>query len=619
MTLCEPQSGGKILCIRLSGLGDVVHCLNALSLLRQYRPNAHITWIVEERFEGVLDEHPYIDELITVPRKSWGQRLRNPMRWAEVVPELAELALLLRRERFDVSLDFQSSVKSAWLVAAAGATLRVGFAPPISREVNWLAQNKLVSVPRTGIHRIERDLALLSPLGIPMCYAAPILPSPESTVGEVDELCREMPRPLVLMHPGTSAAASFKRWVPARYSEVADRLVAERGAGVLVTWGPGERGLAEQVAARAGSEVVLAPELEGQGQLVRALRQADLFIGSDTGPMHVASALQVPTVALFGPKDPEQTGPYCGRSAVVTAPVDCRPCTKRRCDDVRCMKDITAEQVFHAALELLDGRGQRRAADGPIRKPCATEFDLGRWHGRINASYSVADFYRWLCEVEAEGMHAGEVEPWRHRLWQGAFGRTEKLLVRRLTPGKGGGLSVGRYWRAALGLLRAGVPARMPVCLVVTGSVLKGCRILVAEDLPGAVTLSHALRDAPEPERGALIDEVARLVQGAHRAGFTHGDLTPESILVRDGRLYLERLDCAWHARWKPALVRVLLAGLELRHLLTGMRPMLSPQEQERLVSRYCAGHIESLPGRRLLGVVLGRRVAGPQGLEGTG
>ena len=168
-------------------------------------------------------------------------------------------------------------------------------------------------------------------------------------------------RPLVIVHPGTSDFAAFKRWPTERYAELASRLVSERGASVLVTWGPGEEQLARRA---AGGAVRMAPRLTHLQQLTALLSRADLFVGSDTGPMHMASALNVPVVALFGPKDPVQTGPYRSRSEVLTAPVSCRPCRRRRCADPRCMTEMSVEQVFAAACRVLDGGGESRAQPG---------------------------------------------------------------------------------------------------------------------------------------------------------------------------------------------------------------------------------------------------------------
>jgi lipopolysaccharide heptosyltransferase I len=368
MTPSDQQSGDRILCIRLSGLGDVVHALNALALLRRERPHAHVVWLVEDRFADLLKGHPQIDELIAVPRKPWDRMLRNPLRWPPLGSQAGALAMRLRRMSFDVSVDFQSSLKSAWLVLAAGAKVRVGFGRGVSREFNTLVQTRLVDVPTGGVHRIERDLALLAPLGIRPQYVAPVLPRSAEDGAAVDAALagRLHGGPLVVIHPGTSEFAAFKRWVPERYAAVADGLIAGRGADVLVTYGPADRDVAEEVAAHMGSQgaAALAPPTGSLLQYCELLRRAALFIGSDTGPMHIASALGVPVVALFGPKDPVQTGPYCSRSIVVRGQADCAPCTRRRCSHVRCMTSITAEQVLAAALDVLDGKGECRADAG---------------------------------------------------------------------------------------------------------------------------------------------------------------------------------------------------------------------------------------------------------------
>jgi lipopolysaccharide heptosyltransferase I len=360
----------RILCIRLSGLGDVVHALSALSLLRQERPAAHIAWLVEDRFAELLKGHPLIDELIAVPRRPWDRMLRNPLRWPPLGSQAAALALGLRRRGFGASVDFQSSLKSIWLVTAAGAPVRVGFGPAVNREFNALVQNRLVDAPRGSIHRIERDLALLAPLGIRPRYAAPVLPQSAEDRAAVDAALAGRLRggPLVVIHPGTSAFAAFKRWVPERYAAVADGLAGRRGADVLVSYGPADRDVAQEVVERSKGGAALAPPTAGLLQYCELLRRTGLFIGADTGPMHLASALGVPVVALFGPKDPVQTGPYCSRSMLVRGRENCAPCTRRTCSHVRCMTSITAEQVLAAALDVLDGRGTCRADAGLARE-----------------------------------------------------------------------------------------------------------------------------------------------------------------------------------------------------------------------------------------------------------
>ena len=601
-----------------------MHTLSALTLLRRHRPLAHITWIVEDRFAGLLEGHPHIDGLITIPRAIWGRSLGNPLRWGGLAPEMMDLALGLRRCRFDVSIDFQSSIKSGWLVAGARASLRIGFAPPVSRELTHLVQNRLVCVPARGCHRIERDLALLAPLGIPTEFEDAVLPRSREFTEPVERLCAGLPRPLVVMHPGTSEFAAFKRWEPERYAEVAERLMDERGACVLVTWGPGEEALALRLVGATGHRATMAPRLTHLQQLTSVLDQADLFVGSDTGPMHVASALGRPVVALFGPKDPVETGPYGGRSEVVTAPVHCRPCTKRRCADPRCMLGIAVESVHAAAVRLLDGGGEVRARGGIIRKPFSTGFELGRWRGEVSTGYSAPEFYRFvagLAERPAQGgSTAADGGPQRVRA--PVPGNADTLLVWRRGAPQGvpwrrrslvQAWRTRNCWRSALRLLRAGLPARRPVCYLETGALLAREQLLIAEDVAGAVPLPEALRGAPD--RKALIRSLARLVQRLHRACQYHEDLRAENVVVDEsGDLLLEGLGRAWCLPWRIPFVWEVLAGREVRRLLGSLEGMLSADETGELVRTYRRGMAPDPLRRRLL-----RWAIGPLGREGGG
>ena len=607
MTICEPQSGGEILCIRLSGLGDVVHTMNALSLLREHRPNARVTWVVEERFADLLENHPYVDELLTIPRHSWGRLLKNPLHWGQVVPEMANLVLHLRRHEFDVSLDFQSSLKSAWLVSAAGAELRVGFSRPVSRELNHLMQDEVVRVPEEGCHRIERNLALLGALGIPTRYEEPLLPCEREYAQTVEWVCEDLPRPLVLMHPGTSEFASFKRWVPERYGEVAERLMDEWGAGVLVTFGPGEEALAHRLVASSAHRAVLAPRLAHLQQLTYLLGEADLFIGSDTGPMHLASALGVPVVALFGPKDPLGTGPYCSRSEVVFAPVDCRPCTRRECDDPRCMTEISAEQVFAAADRLLEGGGSRRAEEGDvIRGPFAVGFRLGRWRGEVATSYSEPAFFRALSTLASGGGGGdGVVEPSLE--YDGCCGK--RLLVRSAArpklPREGPremlrGSGLYNYWRRAVEMRWAGLPVPYPVCYLAGG----GREYLVVEEFGGGREIAGA---ASGTDGKSLQREVADLLCRMHGAGFYHRALDRAGSLLEgpEGGLRIDNLEATRHL-WLPPVLREVAGGWDVRKLL-GVLSRRAPVDA--LVRRYRGCRQRHPACRQVLDWAVGRSV----------
>jgi len=158
--------------------------------------------------------------------------------------------------------------------------------------------------------------------------------------------------PLVALHPGTSAFGQFKRWPAARFGETAARLKQDVGARCVVTHGPGEEALAEEVVASSSDAARLAPPFT-LGELVELLRRASLVIAADTGPLHVAALLKRPVVAIFGSKDPAIYAPYGTRCEIVRADIPCSPCTQRKCDHVRCIENIQVADVVAAAERLL--------------------------------------------------------------------------------------------------------------------------------------------------------------------------------------------------------------------------------------------------------------------------
>ena len=646
MSLCEKKSGGSILCIRLSGLGDIVHAMNALSLLKEQRPEARIGWIVEDRFSDLLKGHPYIDDLLIVPRKEWGGELKNPLKWRYAFPEMWRFGRMIRNLQFDVSIDFQSSIKSSWLVASARAEKRIGFGWQVSREFSPLANNTLVRVPGENCHRIERDLALLSPLGIPAAYEDAVLPWTDADEEVLDPILEQMPGngPLVVIHPGTSEFAAFKRWRTRGYAAVADRLVDQRNARVIVTWGPGERELASHVVNLMSRESTLAPRLTRLRQLTYLLSRADLFLGSDTGPMHMASALKVPTVSLFGPKDPVQTGPFCSRSEVVTGKAECRPCTRRRCNDRRCMKSITSKQVFAAASRVLDGQGVCRAEEESLAKGCCFSFKLGPWKGEVDCTASSPDFFRWLCtpeamkdeadaEVRGEGEnrvrlrfdksfegfdgHVEVVEVDAPEDWKRSFERATEISPR------------DRRWRAATGLARAGVRVPFHGCYMYRGVPWTRRELLVCQEISRARSLDEALAKGTQQDRDCqvdlnareLLDRAAEVVKGMHRAGFCHGHMDGESIVVADGKgdegpvLWLVELEDVRWIGWMPILLRELWQGRALARFLQSLQIELDQAEKDRFFETYFDDFVEGRYAQKLV-LWAFNRAGGVQGDE---
>lgn len=302
----------RILLIRLSAVGDVVNTLPALEAIRSALPEAFLGFVVEDRAHDLIARHPSVDRVHLYRRKRWARMALQPTRWGTLYEEFGRFVRELRRERYEVALNFQSNLKGALHALLSGAPRRIGFARGHCREWSHLLANERVVPPEGGrINRVDKFLSLAAALGIPIRGAGYRLPETRESARRVaDWRNRQGLEQYVAVHPGTSDFGRIKRWPPERFAELAARIRSELGLPVVLTWGPGERALAEQIAAASRGGAVVAMETASILDLAEILRQARLFVGCDSGPLHLASAVGVPSVALFGPKDPRIYGPY---------------------------------------------------------------------------------------------------------------------------------------------------------------------------------------------------------------------------------------------------------------------------------------------------------------------
>jgi len=339
--------------IRLGAVGDVVRTLPAASALRAAYPGAHIAWLVERASAGVLETQHWIDEVVVFPREA----LRSSLRGLRVLPFAHELFGFLgelRSRRFDLVVDFHSILKSGVLAWASGAPLRAGYAPPFGRELSWLFHNLRAQLTPGHVSRFERNEGLVRFLG------TPVRPRPGSLRIDL-RLAREMqaalgggPAPVVI-HPGTSDATPYKRWTLEGYSRLARELLARDQVPSIVTVGPArdDRAFAEALVTASCGAARLAPPTPSLAHLAALFACARLYVGSDTGPMHVASLVGTPVVQILGPTDPIENAPFPGTpSRSVRVPVSCSPC-RRGCAAATCMRVVLAEPVIAAARELL--------------------------------------------------------------------------------------------------------------------------------------------------------------------------------------------------------------------------------------------------------------------------
>ncbi len=349
----------KICIVRLGGLGDVINTLPALDALRAARPDAHIAWLVESPWQDVLPVAPRLDEVIAVPKQSWLAKLRDFNDLFTLPGEVRAFVRELRARSFDLVIDFHGNLRSGVATLVTGAKDRVGFAPDFCKEFNHLFTNRRYPVGGAPdgaghIHRIDRVLELAKAIGAQPVADTPRVDVRQDALAFARQAFQEAglsTRPVVAVHPGTSRFGEYKRWPVERYAGVI-RLMAEREARSLITWGPGEEAMARTAA--ADTTAVIAPQTNSVAQLAALLSLCDAFIGADSGPAVLAAAVGTPPVTIFGTKNPAVYATRHPRSRVVEIPLDCRPCKKRTCDDPKCVLDITIRHVAAAAFSLLD-------------------------------------------------------------------------------------------------------------------------------------------------------------------------------------------------------------------------------------------------------------------------
>jgi heptosyltransferase-1 len=327
----------SILIVRLGSLGDLIHTMPAVAALRREYPDARIDWLVEPPHREILTLVDGLSSVITLKGRSIGG-------WMETVSDL-------RARRYDLALDFQGLLKSATLARLSGASEVLGFNSKSLREpAARLFYSRSVDVDDAG-HVIQKNLALAgSVIGHPIIELAFPFRKIESEV--LDQLRRRDVTKFALVNPG--AAWPNKRWPAERFGAVAKDLQDVHGLAPVVLWGPGERVLAETVAAASDGRAIVAPETR-LPDLVALSHAASFVISGDTGPLHVACAAGTPAVALFGPTDASRNGPWDPRDVVLSRYATCACHYKRQCQQPHswCLPDISVEDVRVAVRKRL--------------------------------------------------------------------------------------------------------------------------------------------------------------------------------------------------------------------------------------------------------------------------
>ena len=346
----------RILIVRLSALGDIVHAVPVLSAIRRHDPSAEIDWLVEESYAAVLGMVDGLRRRVIVRARENGTRGRDVV-FASGIGYL-KAAAYLRRQRYDIALDLQGLLKSAAWARVSGATRVIGFAPGHLREPHAARLYTETVVPPEAPHVIQKNLAMAAQLGAPVSpFTLPLSPVPSATLSAAVHDAVGPARYAVL-NPG--AAWPNKRWPPERFGALAEALLHRFGLVSFVTWGPSERLLAEEIVRGSGGAARLAPPTE-IADLAALMRGAALVVSGDTGPLHIAAAMGAPIVGLFGPTRPERNGPWDPDDEVISRAGQCQCHHKRQClIGAPCINDISLDEVIQAVDRRLTK--ERRAS-----------------------------------------------------------------------------------------------------------------------------------------------------------------------------------------------------------------------------------------------------------------
>ena len=327
-----------VLIVKLSAIGDVIHALPAAAALKRELPGARVSWVVERGAAPILRCSPAVDRIVEIDTRTWRRR---PL-YGGTRRELRARLAALRAEPVDVALDMQGLVKSGFVARASGAPRRLGFETGALREpASRIFLTEQVEVD-DGDHVVEKNLALVRRLGVAAAgpYEFPIV-VPEEVERALEP--RLPAGPFAILNPG--GGWWTKRWPAESFGRLAESLHAEHGLVSLVTYGPGEEELASRVAgASPGGHAT--PFDCSLLALVALARRARVFVGGDTGPLHLAAAAGAPVVGIYGPTSALRNGPFDPRDRTIgRTNLACRTnCYRRSCDNWVCM-EIPVEAV----------------------------------------------------------------------------------------------------------------------------------------------------------------------------------------------------------------------------------------------------------------------------------
>lgn len=342
-----------VLIVLHGAIGDVVRALPLAVRIKKYWPSTKIIWAIEPKSKDLLVDHPAIDDLVVFHRDGGLSEFRKFLR---------EIAV----RKPDITLDLQRHFKSGVVSYFSGAKLRLGFHRKDSKEFNFLFNNKKISqfsdeLPKILHYQKFGDLLglpPLEPLDFGLTFSQEIRESADHMLAKecraIDSPLPEKERRVALLIGGSWES---KRWTASGFSEVAERCVEELHSLPILLGGPGDEELSDAILRSVPDlECVSLVGKTNLRQLAYLLTQVKYAVSTDSGPMHIASAVGTPVVSLWGPTSPKRTGPYGSHDYLIQSAIGCSPCKRRKCPGLKtlCMSDIPAEAVMQRLKEIRD-------------------------------------------------------------------------------------------------------------------------------------------------------------------------------------------------------------------------------------------------------------------------
>jgi heptosyltransferase I len=346
----------KILIVKMSAIGDVIHTLPALNAIRKHYPDAHITWLVEEAAAEIVAGHKALDRVILSKRKKWIKDLFSS-KFNHALKKIICFIKELRDTKYDIVIDFQGLLKSGIMVMLSKGQKKIGFDKGMDHaESSHIFYNVRIAPVSMEIHALKRGLLLLAALKIPSEKIEYNLPISNKERQNLDHLLRQKgldpDKPIICINP--QATWETKLWSSRKFALLSDRILEEYPANIIFTGGKSDREAINDIISMMQTSVISLAGLTTLKTLAALYEKAVLLVTTDTGPMHLGAAMGTKVTAIFGSTAPWRTGPYGDNNIIVRSNLHCSPCFKRQCSTKECMENINVDDIMEKIEQLME-------------------------------------------------------------------------------------------------------------------------------------------------------------------------------------------------------------------------------------------------------------------------